>query len=237
MRSDLPSGSIYDMAFSKNGDYLLASSPDSGVIVWETQTWEQRKDLLFEDEAYVFGLSNDQTQLALESMDGAIDLYDFDKGVLNTRLANRVQSIWSMSFSPNAQYLATGLSSGQVIIWNVEDRFSQFILSAHQGEVAQVAFTSDNQKLVSASWDESIIVWDAMTGEKLRHLFGHQDKISSLAMSSDGEQIVTAGFDGTVYLWDLWFTPEEIRQWAIENRTIIYPTCEQLLFYKIIYSC
>ncbi|MFZ4826718.1 MAG: TIR domain-containing protein [Phototrophicaceae bacterium] len=235
--SHLPRGSTYDMAFSKNGDYLLASSPESGVVVWETQGWEQRKDLRFDPEAFVFGLSTDQTRLALESAEGSIDLYDFNTGTFDTRLADRVQSIWSMNYSPNDQYLASGLSSGQVVIWDVEQRLSSFILSAHQGEVSQVIFTPDSRKIVSASWDESMILWDALTGEKLRHLLGHQDKISSLAMSRDGEQIVTAGFDGTVYLWDLWLTADEIRQWATENRTIVYPTCEQLLFYKIVYSC
>ena len=71
-------------------------------------------------------------------------------------------SIYSMAFSKDAHYAATGSSDKSVLLWDINTGIMLRNLGAHDGTVYSLAFISSKGQVVSASADHTIKIWDAM---------------------------------------------------------------------------
>ena len=109
--------------------------------------------------------------------------------------------IFSVTFSPNGQRLATAGEDGMARIWNVSgQQLTQ--LTGDQDRVRSVSFSPNGQHLATAGDDGTVRVWD-LYGRQLAQLNGHQRWAVSVSFSRDGQLIATAGGDGTARLWNL----------------------------------
>jgi WD40 repeat protein/O-acetyl-ADP-ribose deacetylase (regulator of RNase III) len=108
--------------------------------------------------------------------------------------------IWSVSFKPDGQYLATAGADSSIRLWNLQGKqLAQ--LDGHQGWVRRVSFSPDGQYLATAGYDSTVRLWN-LEGQQIV-LNGHQGRVNSVSFSPDGQYLATAGCDGTVRLWNL----------------------------------
>jgi WD40 repeat protein len=114
-----------------------------------------------------------------------------------------INSIHSLSFSPNGQYLASGSADQTILIWNLETLSKEKKISGHQGIVEAVLFTHQGDQIISASWDYKIKVWDFNSGENIKDLTGHTGWIKALALTTDDQTLVSGGTDQTIKIWSL----------------------------------
>jgi len=94
-----------------------------------------------------------------------------DKTVIIWRLRDRSSRVltaskiypWSVRFSLDGRYIASGDSLGGIQIWNV--RTEEMVASwlGHSHVVACLVFTPDGKGLLSGSWDKQVIHWDIST--------------------------------------------------------------------------
>ena len=118
---------------------------------------------------------------------------------------NQIQAhqgeVYSASFSPDGQYLATASEDCTACLWNLQGNLMmQF--KGHQGGVNSVSFSPDGQYLATASEDSTARLWD-IQGNLVTEFKGHQGGVNSVGFSPDGQYLVTASEDSTARLWKL----------------------------------
>lgn len=99
--------------------------------------------------------------------------------------------------------LATGTSSGEITLWDIQQRKPQRILKGHEAGVKCLAVSPQGQMLVSAGWDDTVRVWDLRTGATLHVLRGHKRGISAVAFHPQGQLVASGSADQTIRLWDV----------------------------------
>ncbi|MBR8832557.1 MAG: NACHT domain-containing protein [Stigonema ocellatum SAG 48.90 = DSM 106950] len=156
-------------------------------------------------------------QAALEDKDlssAVIKGADFSNASLrrvNFAMANLTSSVFTQSmsslvsvkFSPDGEYFATGVMSGEVRLWRSSDLRQLRIFEGHSNWVWAIAFSPDNKLLVSGSGDYTIKVWDIHTGVCLKTLTEHTNKIYSAAFHPNSQLLASGSEDRTIKLWDV----------------------------------
>ena len=91
----------------------------------------------------------------------------YTAGALSVSL--RPAPVWSVSFSPDGQTLASG-SWKTTRLWDVGTGRLLRTLEGHTAEVRSVAFSLDGEVVESGSNDGTVRLWDVNTGDLLRTL-------------------------------------------------------------------
>lgn len=127
------------------------------------------------------------------------------------RFAGHTRAVWSVTFSPDGNRLATGSDDATARIWDSTDGRELLRLTGHGDTVNEATFSPDGQWIVTASDDSSARLWDAYTGEELAKFIGHQGFVLAAIFEPSGDAVLTAGSDGTIRMWDI-KTGRAIRQ-------------------------
>jgi WD40 repeat protein/predicted transcriptional regulator len=121
----------------------------------------------------------------------------------NSVFAESLESIVSVTFSPDGKLLATGDTSGDIYLWGVADSKKLSSFQGHAGSIQSVAFSPDGKILASGSYDHTVRLWEVSTGQCLNILEGHARWIWSVAFSPDGKTLASGAVDSTIRLWDV----------------------------------
>ncbi len=97
----------------------------------------------------------------------------------NTVFSQSLGSIFSVTFSPDHQLLATGGMDGQIRLWRVSDGQQIAAWQAHGDWIRNVTFSPDGKMLASSSNDTTIKIWDWERVTCLHILRGHTDWVWS----------------------------------------------------------
>ena len=71
---------------------------------------------------------------------------------------------WSVAFSPNGEFLASGSYDRRIILWNPKNGQLLRTLTGHDNDVRSVAFSPNSEFLASGSYDRRIILWNLKNG-------------------------------------------------------------------------
>jgi hypothetical protein len=107
-------------------------------------------------------------------------------------------SVWSVSWTPDGQTLATGGDDGSVKLWKRDGSLISEI-KANQGSVNSVSWTPDGQTLATGGEDGSIKLWKR-DGSPISEI-NNQGSVRSVSWTPDGQTLATGGNDGSVKLW------------------------------------
>ncbi|MFN6497943.1 MAG: NACHT domain-containing protein [Nostoc sp. DedQUE01] len=126
----------------------------------------------------------------------------------NTNLADSVftkilSQVFSVTFSPDGQFLATGGADSELNLWQTRDNELVWSSIAHKNVVRAIVFSPDGKTLASGGEDCHIKFWDIQTGKCLKTLIGHTANIRSITFSPDGKILASGGEDYTVKFWSV----------------------------------
>ncbi|HEY9825275.1 MAG TPA: NB-ARC domain-containing protein, partial [Stenomitos sp.] len=129
-----------------------------------------------------------------------VDFSDAD--LSKTQLNQNFGGIVTLACHPESQFLASGDTKGNIILWRMLDGQSFHILRGHKAWVACLAFSPDGRTLVSGGIDYTLRLWDVQTGQCIRIMLGHESALYSVAFSPDSQKVASGGEDYKIKLWD-----------------------------------
>ncbi|MDJ0705361.1 MAG: hypothetical protein QNJ46_18925 [Leptolyngbyaceae cyanobacterium MO_188.B28] len=135
----------------------------------------------------------------------------------HNQLEGHEDTVYSVDFSPDGQFIATASRDKTVKLWSQNGR-EHLTIKGHTDKVRSVSFSPNGQTLATASEDNTVKLWN-LEGEELHTLIGHDDKVHSVSFSPDGQTIATASEDGTAKLWSL--NGQEIQTLAGHSEAVL----------------
>ncbi|HEY9634473.1 MAG TPA: caspase family protein [Coleofasciculaceae cyanobacterium] len=172
---------VNSVTFSPNGRTIASGSGDGSVNLWSREGSLLRT------------LQHNYVQPGTKKHIGNVREGSDGQGI--------VEDIWSVSFSPDSQTIASAGEDGTVKLWKLNGRLLA-TLSGHRGRVKSVSFSPDGRIIASASGDNTIKIWKN-DGTLITTFTGHSSTVNRASFSPDGQMIVSASDDGTVRLWPL----------------------------------
>ena len=131
-------------------------------------------------------------------------------------------SINCMDISPDGQTLAIGRDRGDIILWDIEKKALNRIISGHQSTITDIQFNPKGNLLLTTSRDGTARVWDLADSRKLPIILDdHKDWVLTGSFDHTGEQIITGGADEYIRTWptDPAFLASRICQYVERNLT------------------
>lgn len=128
-------------------------------------------------------------------------------------------SISALAYSSEGQYIAAGMTNGEIHLWSLKHEELRYRLVGHQDMVWDIVFSPDGQLLATACEDATVRLWELASGECLHELTNHNDWVKSISFLHDGTQLVTAGHDAMVRIWDVQ-NGECLQQWQAHTNWI-----------------
>ncbi len=117
--------------------------------------------------------------------------------------SDTMSSLVSVGFSHDGKCFATGVTNGEVRLWQTDDIKLVNILKGHTVWIWAFAFSPNNKTLASGSGDYKIILWDIDSGECIDTLIEHTSKVYSVMFNTDGTLLASASEDQTVKIWNV----------------------------------
>ena len=205
--------SIFSVAYSYDGDFIVSGSYDSTIRIWETKTGNCVKIIdactINEDSlhapvgAVVFSPNNNYIASGLYSGSGEVVIWDIkSEKILHILQGGNPQR--GVSFNPKGDRIIAGGGYKEIKMWDVQSGNLVMTLKGHTDIINSVKYSPNGKYIVSASNDKTIICWDADNGNIHWQLRGLEREISCLAYSPDGNYIVatTDDIDNSVIVCD-----------------------------------
>jgi WD40 repeat protein len=140
--------------------------------------------------------------IATAGADMFVRIWDASSGAPHYAPLRGTGRVTDLAFNADDTLLATAGSNDTIArIWNIEERSSVGIISAHRSGVESVGFSPDGRAVVTAGRDGKANLARSEGGFNGAALIGHRGPLSDAIFSPDGETILTASDDGTARLW------------------------------------
>ncbi len=111
-----------------------------------------------------------------------------------------LDTVTSVAFTPDDQFLVTTSLDHSVRIWNVADGRELHSLLGHGWWVWDAALSPDGGQVATASQDGTVMLWSVSSGERLATFREHRGPVYAVAWSALG-QIASAGHGQRVLVW------------------------------------
>ena len=204
----LTSAAIFDIAFHRNDAFVALS--DGVVAVLDTNQIVVRKYLKASDQsARCIAVNPVERELAVGYSDAAVRIFDLETYDLKRTIPAHTNSVFTISYSTDFQFLLTAGRDAHLKVWDVEQgyRLHQDVV-AHLFAINHLAFSPNGDLFATASMDKSIKIWDATTYrllkvvDRARHA-GHGTSVNKLLWTTYHHQLLSASDDRTISVWEL----------------------------------
>jgi WD40 repeat protein len=213
----VPTGSevmFTSVAFSPDGERLVAGSPDQPVKAWDLTTgkgirWAKGQPgaanivVFSPDGKWLAGCSGIKDRAANVER-GDVYVWDALTGEEVLYFQAHPGEVTGLAYSPDGKLLATAGHDHTVKLWDAQTGLERGTLEAHGSAVTTIAFSPDGKRLASGSADKTVKLWDLATGQEVLSLKGHARWVTSVSFSPDGRRLAS-GTDlgeGLVRVWE-----------------------------------
>ncbi len=183
---------------------MATCSDDNNVKIWNattTNNWSLMRTYTGHTNP-IFGLEwIDQETIASGSTNNDIRIWSRSTGT-NIRTINTGSKVSCLKLLSNGIHLASGLDSGQVTIYNVNDGSLFRTLTGHSSLINDLALSNNGHLLASSSEDSKVCIWNLTTNTIKFTLTGHTSPVYGLKMISN-EILASGSADKSIRLWNI----------------------------------
>jgi len=208
-------------AQSDDGAYSIAWTPNStGITVGFADGTAQLVDLTSHKQIgsfdsgtggdlhgilYAVSLSPNGRFLALGGFfSDDIQIFDVVTQSKVRSLTGHTDSIWSLAWSHNGRYIASGSADATARVWDWNSGKSLLIYDKQGDTVRSVSWSPDDSRVVSGGLTGPVYIWASDSGQTLL-TFGNQNDFENLATawSHNGKYIASSGgSDARTHIWN-----------------------------------
>ena len=129
-----------------------------------------------------------------------------DVRLLDT-LSDHRSKIWGVSYSPEANAIASCDEEGSINLWQYDRKAVAHRLTGHEDRVSAISFKPDGKIIASGSYDSTVRLWNVATGTLEKTLSEFPGRIEDVAFSPDGRVVGCVGRaekagENKIILWD-----------------------------------
>jgi len=164
--------------FSKNDKYLVSSSWDNTVRIWDMDSFKCIRVLEgHTDNVWAVDISSDISLIASGSLDRQFKIWDSKSGkeILNYKLEpfdiikkglipeldhSFPNSAYSVDFSPDNRYIAVGAADNLVRLFDTKTFLIVDTLKHHTGSVLGVKYSDNGRYLISGGPRSNVVIWE-----------------------------------------------------------------------------
>ena len=205
------SSAAYSVAFSPDGKRLVATSVTKRRLdLWDVQSQRYEGALVGHTNDVIGAQFSPDGQLIVSTAcelynrtnSGQIFLWDAHTRARLFALSVPAANSWKPAFSPEGRLLATPLSDGTIILWDLTQRERlKRTFGPHRDIVSCVCFSPDGKQFATASMDQTVRLWNVGDGQE--YLVGwHNAPVDCVVFSRDGRWLASSSRDHTVKLWE-----------------------------------
>jgi hypothetical protein len=192
------SGRVSSVAFSPDGERVLAGSSDRSVRLWDAASGA----LIREFKGHLGAVSSvafspDGRRVLSGSSDQSVRLWNAASGALIREFKGHSGAVSSVAFSPDGERILSGSSDQSVRLWDAVSGALIREFKSNWGTVSSLAFAPDGRRILAGQSD-SLRQWDAASGALIS---GYSIPVSSVAFSPDGQRVLSGGSEG-LRVWD-----------------------------------
>lgn len=203
---------VLSIDWSPDGNYIVSSSTDGTVRIWDTRTGEEiggHGGAAGEGERFD-GVTWNPAGNAIAVFSGSAVLILDSATASIEQILNNDSLVTAIAWSWNGSKLAAGTENNQIVIWNSS---GQQIGIIDNISVRSVAWSPDGEQFAVGSSDGALAIIDIETGQVVNRLVSHTDSVVSVVWNPAGNELASGSFDGTITIWNV-TTGEEVSQIA-----------------------
>ncbi len=202
----LTSAALFDIAFYRNDAFVALS--DGVVAVLDSNGLVVRKYLKASDQsARCLAVNPIERELAVGYSDTTVRVFDLETYDLKQTIPAHTNSVFTVAYSPDFQFLLTAGRDAHIKIWDVERGYGLHQdIAAHLFAINHLTFSPGGDLFATASMDKSVKIWDARTYrllkvvDRARHA-GHGTSVNRLLWTDYHNQLLSASDDRTISTW------------------------------------
>ncbi|QRV92063.1 Tyrosine kinase family catalytic domain protein [Ceratobasidium sp. AG-Ba] len=195
---------VYSVAFSADGRILVSGSEDCTIRLWDARTGQPVGEPIKTGHVVnSVAMSSEDDMLAVACDDKTITIYDTTSRTALLKCDSYAKSVYTVAFSPDGRFLASGSGNGIVRNCTVAGRTLDTLLGGCS-TVRSIAFSPDGRYIASGSDNNAVRIWDMETGKTHGDpLLGHTNRVNGIAFTPDGRFLVSVSKDTNIKIWDV----------------------------------
>ena len=198
---------IYDLAFSPDGERLASASHDGTLRIWEVQTGRSLLTLKGH-AAPVHGVawSPDGKKIVSGSLDKTARIWSADTGAVAAVMREHQDEISTVAWSSDGLTIATGCYDKAIRLYEPSGKY-RYTWQNLPNQVMSLKFAPDSKRLVYTYGSNTVppigaSILDMVKGPKLAQYNGHENSPICCVFTPDGKQVVTGDSISRIRVWN-----------------------------------
>ncbi|KAI1305286.1 U5 small nuclear ribonucleoprotein 40 kDa protein [Halotydeus destructor] len=204
-------GSILELDYSADGDYLFTASTDRTICYWDSLTGARIKKLKGHSNIVnTCSTSRGGKNLMVSGSDDCtVKVWDMRQRQVTSSFRDDYQ-ILAVTFNEDGNQVIAGGIENVLKVYDLRKNDILYSMVGHFDSITGLSLSPDGSHVLSNAMDNTLCVWDirpfAPADRCVKTIHGHQHNFEKnllrCSWSSDGTKISAGSADRSVFIWD-----------------------------------